>query len=455
MAAPPYIADWYTRRSRGEQAHGTKGVLPHWLEVSAIYLGEDPYLTEPHENIKTWLERAGTTSSQIGLKWRIRCYEKVAKLFTRNVYRAWRTYGVNMGFFTQVRGYTRGKPFYVEPVDVDPRRPGLFADTRVSLADPFSDEPYTPVGEVARQALSPLLMYVGGPDGEFTRKDRAYYAGERVRKAIVILNDRDDPATVSGKWELCDLKGQRVLVGDLPQTKLEPGELAPAGVHIEFAAPSVKQRTEYALKLHGASEIEGSLEDSFPIAVFPPTSAPKLAPGMDLFLFDPVGDTRALLTKAKVPFTMVAGSLPDPTRSLLVIGRNALREEANRKALGALLYRKMGYDFGINVSNGMRVLVFEQALDNLWGLNTEQTRWRRTFIAADGHPAFEGLAKGDFIYLRGDSDLVESYPPAPPGRGSSRVATDRFSEWGNDNVVTTYADSAEKLPSARHGSPET
>lgn len=438
MAAPPYIADWYTRRSRGEQAHGTKGVLPHWLEVAAIYLGEEPYLTEPRENIKAWLERVGGNTYQIGLKWRIKSYEKVAKLFTRNVYRAWRTYGVNMGFFTQVRGYTRGQPYYVERLDVDPRRPGMVPDVRVSLADPFSGELYTPVGEVARQALSPLLMYIGGPDGEFTKKDRAYYSGETMRKAVVILNDRDDPVVVSGKWALHSAEGEKVLEGSLPETKLEPGELAPARVHIELKAPSVKERAEYVLRLHGRSETAGSLEDEFPIAVFPPASPPVVASGVKVFLYDPVGDTKAVLESARVPFAMVAGTLPDPESSLLIIGRNALHDEAHRKALGALLYRKMGYDFGINLSNGMRVLVFEQALDKFWGLRTEQTRWRRAFIAAAGHPAFEGLSKGDFIYLKGDSDLAEAYPPAPPGK-AARVATDRFSEWGNDNVVTTYA----------------
>ena len=49
----------------------------------------------------------------------------------------------------------------------------------------------------------------------------------------------------------------------------------------------------------------------------------------------------------------------------------------------------------------------------------------------------QGLGEGDFLYLKGDSDLAEAYPDAPPGK-AGRVATDRFSEWGDDNVVTTY-----------------
>ncbi|MBM4081271.1 MAG: hypothetical protein FJ278_16325, partial [Planctomycetes bacterium] len=102
MAAPPYIADWYQRRSRGEQAHGTPGVLPYFLEVGAIYLGEEPYLTESRATVEAWLDRAARKQSQMFPKWTVKSYEKSALLFTRNVYRAWRTYGVNMGFFTEV-----------------------------------------------------------------------------------------------------------------------------------------------------------------------------------------------------------------------------------------------------------------------------------------------------------------------------------------------------------------
>jgi hypothetical protein len=159
---------------------------------------------------------------------------------------------------------------------------------------------------------------------------------------------------------------------------------------------------------------------------------------MRLVLFDPVGDTKALLDKAGVKCEMVDKSLPEPGNSLFIVGRNALKEEENRRRLAGLALVQMSYDFRVNVSNGMRVLVFEQALDNLWGLNTEQSRWRRSFIRAPGHPVFDGLQEADFAYLKGESSLVDPYP-GPPDPELSRIANDRYPEWGNDNVVTTYS----------------
>lgn len=438
QAAPPYIADWYMRRSRGEQAHTTQGVLPFFLEISAIYLGEDAYRIEPRENMETWLDRAGTDQNQMSPMWSVRSYEEVAKLFTRNVYRAWRTYGVNFTFFTQIRSYWGGEPVVVAPIQGDVRRPGLLADKPVSLVDPFRTAPLTPVGEVARDALAPLLMYIGGPDGAFTRKDRAFFAGQPIRKAVVVLNDRDDPALVGGQWELCDTNGTAVLSGTLDELELAPGELAPARLHIEFAAPAVSERTDYTLKLHGRSETADALSDEFPLAVFPAPAQAVVAEGMNIFLYDPLGETAKMLNQAGVRYTLVGNTLPPPENSLLIIGRNALKDEAHRKAFARLLYSGMGYDFGINVSNGMRVLVFEQAMENVWGLKAEETRWRRAFIGAPGHPALSGLGKDDFIYLSGNSSLAEAYPPAPDGK-PGRVATDRSSEWGNDNVVTTFS----------------
>ncbi|MBM4081681.1 MAG: hypothetical protein FJ278_18400, partial [Planctomycetes bacterium] len=370
-------------------------------------------------------------------KWTVKSYEKSALLFTRNVYRAWRTYGVNMGFFTEVRGYYSGPPFVLEPSSADPRRPGLAPDEPISLADPFLDEPYTEVGLAAKEALSPLLMYLGGPDGEFTRKDRAFFSGEKVRKAVVVLNDRDRPAAVSGAWQLCDASGKAVLQGTLPETRLQPGELAPARIHVEFETPAVDSRADFTLRLNGKADAEGALNDEVRLAVFPRPAKPALGKGVEVFLYDPVGETRAVLERAGVKHTLLAGTLPDPTTSLLVVGRNALKAEAHRAAFAKLLYARMGHDFGVNTTNGMRVLVFEQALDNVWGLKTEQTRWRRAWPLAPGHPALAGLGPDDLIYLRGDSNLAEPYPPAPPGK-AGRVATDRFSEWGNDNVVSTY-----------------
>lgn len=289
---------------------------------------------------------------------------------------------------------------------------------------------------MAKAALSPLIAYIGGPDGDFVLKDRAFWAGETVRKAVVLLNDRDDPATISGRWELCDREGGVVLKGTLPETRLVPGEIAPGRVHLEFRAPEVRERTDYVLKLHGEADCEGSLKDFFSLTVFPSAGKPSLPGGIAVYLYDPVGDTRALLGKTGISYRLLEGKLPPPEASLLIIGRNALRDPGNAARLKAL-NDQMTHDLRSCVSRGLRVLIFEQAQDNLWGLNTELTRWRRSFPCAPGHPVLAGLGEADFTYLRGESDLIAAYPPVPPM--PSRMCIDRYPKCGNDNVLVTYS----------------
>jgi beta-galactosidase len=437
MAAPPYIADWFMRRSRGEQAFSVKGVMPYWLEVSAIYLGEEPYLTEPKENVKKWLSVIGTDKNQ-NFQAYAKCYDEVAKLFTRNVFRTWRTYGVNMGLFTQVRYYRQPKPFFVKPIDSDVRTPGIRPDQTISINGMLSDGENNELGKIAKAALGPMVAYIGGPDGQFTSKDHTFWAGEKVKKALVLINNYQSPVIVKGiEWRLDDSSGKTVSSGRIPAITLAPGEIATDKTQIELTAPSVKTRQTYTLFAKVDAVEHGTFEDRFELTAYPKPAQPKIPANMNIILYDPIGDTGKMLSKAGVKFQTLSGTLPDPENGLLIIGRNALKSKQDFMNFTKVYYTKMNYDFTSNVSNGMKVLMFEQASDNVCGLKTEQTRWRRAFISAMGHPVFDGLGKDDFIYLRGESDLVESYPDsAKPG--TTRVCSDRFPEWGNDNVVTSY-----------------
>ncbi|MCM8757402.1 MAG: hypothetical protein NC823_02850, partial [Candidatus Omnitrophica bacterium] len=158
---------------------------------------------------------------------------------------------------------------------------------------------------------------------------------------------------------------------------------------------------------------------------------------MQVFVYDPVGDTSQMLKQAGVNFQLTIDNLPDPENGLLIVGRNCLKGQAG-KLFNRLVYRKMTYDFSTNVANGMRVLIFEQALDNIWGMKTEQARWRRTFVTAPGHPVFQGLEESDFLYLQGHGNLVDPYPEEPPAT-TDRIAGSRFPRWGLDNTVVTYS----------------
>lgn len=436
MGAPPYIASWFRRSSRGEHANGVRGNLAFYQEFGAIYLGEEAYQLDSAADIDRWLE--GTEKGggwPYGLSSRV--YLKVGEMFMGEVFRAYKTYGVNMGLFLQTRDCHDGDALTIPPPKLDPRRPGEVPDAPISLNPIKLGQPLNVMGLAAARALSPVLAYLGGPDGEFTLKDHAYSVGENIRKAVVLLNDHDDPVTFSGSWQLCATDGRVVTQGVLPETKLAGGELAPDRVRIELKAPDVKERTDFVLKLAAKATREGSLDDTFPITVFPSAKKLELPAEIKTMLFDPVGDTRRLLEKAGVPFEMLGANLPRPEGRLLIVGRNALKDKANNVKLGAL-QDSMGYGLAVSIGQGLRVLVFEQAVDNLWGLKTEQTRWRQSFIRAPGHLVLSGLQDQDFHYLKGHSDLVDPYPPAPLPT-ANRVAESRFPEWGNDNVVVTYA----------------
>jgi len=447
MAVPPYIAEWYQRPSRGTQAHGVAGVLPFFLECGAIYLGEEPYLMEPKEKIATWLENVSKGKNPgYPARGGSLTYEKVAELFTHHVFRSWKTYGVNMGFFVQVREFFEEPRQVFEIPKVDPRQPGIYPDARIT-EHTFTMGPLRPLGEIARKALSKLLIYIGGPDGQFTLKDHAYNPGETVKKAVVMLNEYETPVTLTGKWQLVRKTGEVVLSGSFPETVLQPGEIAPARVHISFSAPAVQARTDFILRLKAEANRPGSLEDEFALTVFPEAARPLIKSGTQIFVYDPVGDTTQLLRKAGVNFQLVSDSLPDPENGLLIVGRNCLQQPAG-KNFNQLMYKKLSYDFATNLSNGMRVLVFEQALDNLWGLKTEQARWRRAFITAAGHPVLENLQPADFLYLKGHGNLVDPYPEEPPAT-TDRIAGSRFPRWGLDNTVVTYSLVRPQLAAAR------
>ncbi len=430
MEVPSFQKNWYKRTSRGQETD-----IPFIMETAAIHLGEQPYIKEPRENIATWCD-PDPKARRVGLggswSWQTTC-----DIFVEPVFRAWRTYGVNLGFWCMFFRYYDEPRMSIPAVDLDPRRPDPVPDSS-HMVWHWSVGPVTREGELAKKGLSPLLAFIGGPDGEFAYKDHCFYAGETIRKAVAVVNDSGLPTKLGGDWQLTDSGGKKIAGGTLKQIDFEPGELAPARLHIDFKAPDVKERTDYTLSFEGKANVKGHMSNSMAITVFPKEKPASPSKDVKLYLYDPVGDTKKMLDAAGVKYEMLETTLPPPKGSLLIVGRNALKDEEHRNRLKAFIRVEMTYDVRVNTSNGMRVLVFEQDLDNIWGLNTEETRWRRSFITAKGHPALEGLSDTDLEYLRGDASLVEAYP-GPHAEDLGRMAIDRYPEWGNDNTVVSVA----------------
>jgi hypothetical protein len=86
------------------------------------------------------------------------------------------------------------------------------------------------------------------------------------------------------------------------------------------------------------------------------------------------------------------------------------------------------------VEQGVRVLVMEQSLDNLFGIQTENVRPRQAFIAAKGHPVFEGLTDGDLANWTGNSTLESAITAYSP---TENRFPERLWHTSNANAVST------------------
>jgi len=424
----PYYANWKARRKRG--THKNLGTLA--LEYSAMYFGDKLYRETPDKQLPflSGLEikyEPGLTLPKT----------KTKALFTRQTIQAWRTYGISLGIFAEQRyWYDKDALYAYYSKGEDPRRPGSTPDQWDKI-DSVVGNKLNEVGVAAKEVLTPLYIYIGG-DRHFTGKDHSFYAGEKIVKRVVAINDHDDNADIKGSWELIDDKGNASASGKLDALTLKPGRRSIKDLKISFNAPDVRERAMFTLKVKMQSNLKGRLSDEMTLDVFPrPAPLAKLS-GVTIYCYDPKGDTRGMLKKLGVAFkNRTAKSLKgiNLTRSILVIGRHCLEKKANVENLGKKL--------DVMINNGLRVIVFEQATENMLGVRLEKTAPRQAFIRAAGHPVFKGLRDCDMKYWRGDSDLVKPYDDPLDAYDGKLPAhkndyPKRLWHWGNDHIVATY-----------------
>lgn len=431
----PYARDWYARpatRSGSAQYRPAK-TTSLVTEYAAMFFGPRVYGQESQQYLASLDAGAGRPTLS-PLFW------EVKKLFAETL-RSWRAWGISFIYHAEVPGFFAGlKPRFPSVSGLDPRRFGATPDTlhgSLQAADELSE-----FGRRVKAATEPLMAFIGGPDGRFTLKDHCYWAGETVRKAVVIVNDSDGPQRILARWRLLQRGGGRHAVASGTITATVPsGRQQTTQAVIAFSAPQADRRTDYLLEVE-AKATDGTVLPVPPvtITVFP-RRAPNKALSQRVVLYDPVGDTRAALERLGI----AAGEMParlSPSHRL-IIGRHALETAEGRRAL-----EKAGFDEA--VAAGMRVLVFEQAAagweGTLMGLRLKRIATRRAFIRARGHPALRTLSDSDFHFLRGDSDLIEPYPDPGPMPDTYPL---HFWHWGNDNIVATYALEKPQVGAAR------
>lgn len=431
----PYYRDWFarTRRRSGRANYAPENTQCLATEYGAMFLGPTAYESEPEKYLASIQTSPGLPLESTA------CLH--TKLLFADTLQAWRAYGMSFVYHAEVPWlFTGSVPDLPSVKDLDPRRWGATPENlhgSLQARDELSE-----FGQRVRAATAPVLAFIGGANGQFTRKDHAFWSGERIEKALVVVNDTDECVRLQVRWRLEHVNGLPAsgsdnatsgpsVHGDLT-LRVDPGHRETRKAAIRLRAPQVETRSDWRLVI----EAQTPSGDRIPVRPFAITVFARPAPNQDRFapglmLFDPIGDTRNALDRLSVTTVPWSGQLSPQTR--LVIGRHVLEDPNNMAALEAA-----GFDDA--VQGGMRVLVFEQAAagweGTLLGLRLKRIATRRTFVRCPRHPVLAGFRQSDLQFLRGDSDLIEarSEPEEPPTSYPLH-----FWHWGNDHIAATYA----------------
>ena len=431
------------RRGR-EGGAGSASSEPWMTEFSAVYLGPAAYRIERNAY------RQGIAAGDVSFEYEP-AFQKLQALFIRNTWRSWRTTGIAGGMIPWMNGYgwraASGDPMALGPFV--PGRRGTHLDRAArALVYPFDPRGGTllPAGRALLANNGPGLAWLAGPAGSPAAKDRNYRAGQQVRKQAVVLNDTRRQQSYRTSWEAY-VRDRRIASG------MSHGTLEPAGTRLvpitfwlpeDIAAQGGKASGEIVLHVSTAG---AGRRDRFRFTVFGPPS-PRSPAGtnrlrirggpvgrllgwfaraqprdadVDLFLYDPVGRTEAMLK------TLGYSSRPFSRRSLtglVIVGREALSSGSG-----------MPDELEAFVREGGRAIVCAQDPEwvrNHWGLRVSRHLSRRAFPVGATHPVTAGLDAGELRDWAGVSTLTDAFPIYPP------EAPPRYGwHWGNRGAVSS------------------
>ena len=376
----------------------------NWLtEFASIYLGSEAYKLEPAAYRKRSAELFVKDQTHQWSQFMVeRDYApgwmRLQDLFIRNTWRSWRTMGITGGMVPWDRGYVK------------------------------QDGKITPAGEALRASNSDTLAWITGAAqpgdvAAFTAKDHSYFAGEKVRKQIALLNDSRAPQKYSVRWSAV-LNNKTIGRGTKSGT-LAVGQTA--FVPLEFVAPAATGKTDGLITLDATIGTHKHT-DRFAFRVWP-----RAAPSQGaVSVFDPGGKTSAMLHA--LGYTVSPWKSKSDNR-LLVIGRNALKSGA-----------KLPGDLKAFVQNGGRVLL--SGHDPHWlrenmGVRVSHHQSRRAWKVG-ANPALDVFDAADLRDWRGHSTLLDPRPDYLSGKGPDvHLSKTNYPyagwRWGNRGTVASAA----------------
>ncbi len=348
--------------------------------------------------------------------------QPVQEAYTTENWRAFRTWGVSgtspweFDRFWKLRD---GFQHHRQDLAVDwdnLQRPGFSPDfidqtyQRFDVAYDAADWIPLPAAKSLLRNNMPLLAWIAGAPEHFTEKSHLFLAGETVAKQLVIINDTRAPVTCEASWTTDIPPG----VGGVDKISLSPGEQRRIPLHVKL--PANLAPGAYHIEANCKFDNGEHQKDSFALNVLAPP-APRAAEPRNqkkLALFDPGGETAAMLTRAGISATSIDAATDLSPFDVLFIGKKALTLDGPAPSLS-------------RVRDGLKVIVFEQTsavLEKRLGFRVEEYGLRQVWPRVPDHPLLRGLNEQNLRDWRRTSTLLPAtldYKLSPRFSGAPAV----------------------------------
>ncbi|MCL5279616.1 MAG: hypothetical protein M1376_06885 [Planctomycetes bacterium] len=409
----PFTWDWTMYRGWYKDKREFGSAVVPWefclAEWNAQFLGDKAFQISEAEKANLRWEAKQFQAGRVWHRWdypvdvgSTRFDERypIFALYLTDNWRAFRTWGVSAispwecGHFWKLRdGVDRRRQGF--KVDWDNlQKPGFspdYVDQRYERMD-LAYEPSDWIATEAAQALirnnRPLLAYIAGKPAHFTSKDHNFLPGEAVEKQLIVINNSRETVTCVCQWSFG--LSQAVTGGKTITVATGQQERIP----LRFELPATLTPGRYVLSTSFNFGVGETQTDSFSFDVLPlPTTART---GSKIALFDPTGETGAILGKLGVPTQPVSAMVDLSAHDTLIIGKSALRVDGPAPDLRP-------------VRDGLKVIVFEQtaeALEKRLGFRVAEYGLRQVFARVSDHPVLNGIVAGHLRDWRGAATIL-------------------------------------------------
>jgi hypothetical protein len=409
----PFTWDWTLYRGwfGGKREFGSAAVPWEFCvaEWNAQFFGDRAFrISEPEQANLRW-EAQQFRAGKLWHRWdypnevgSTRFDERypVFALYLTDNWRAFRTWGVSAnspwehGHYWQLReGVDKGRRKLKTDWE-NLQRPGFSPDyidqryERMDLAFERADWIATPAAQALIRNNRPLLAYLGGKPARFTSKGHNFLPGETVEKQLIVINNSRESVTCDARWSI----GLPVAVAGGKRITVPPGQQE--RIPLRIGLPTTLKSGQYELTATATFSTGEVQQDTFAIGVLPP--APALPAVGKIAVFDPPGETKAMLDALGVRSDSVTAGTDLLVYDMLIVGKSALTVGGSIPDLS-------------RVRNGLKVIVFEQTSDVLerrFGFRVEEYGLRQVFPRVPAHPALAGLTQEQLRDWRGEATIL-------------------------------------------------